>query len=124
MPTCALRADAGRLGNHGKVVWIQATYNPILDLNGKPYKVVKFAIDISEQVNMETGIQAKAANDSRKVEALLACVARAARTLERVCLTALSGWGTDEHRARSRFAGIDHHLTKPVQLAEVVKLLA
>ena len=57
--------DAGRykrLGNHGKVVWIQATYNPILDLNGKPYKVVKFAIDISEQVNLENSIQAKAAN--------------------------------------------------------------
>ena len=74
--------DAGRykrLGNHGKVVWIQATYNPILDLNGKPYKVVKFAIDISEQVNLENSIQAKAANDSRKVNALLDSVARAAQ---------------------------------------------
>ncbi|WP_426071226.1 methyl-accepting chemotaxis protein [Janthinobacterium sp. DSP2-3-3] len=74
--------DAGRykrLGNHGKVVWIQATYNPILDLNGKPYKVVKFAIDISEQVNLENSIQAKAANDSRKVNALLESVARAAQ---------------------------------------------
>ncbi|WP_243858056.1 PAS domain-containing methyl-accepting chemotaxis protein [Janthinobacterium sp. 75] len=74
--------DAGRykrLGNHGKVVWIQATYNPILDLNGKPYKVVKFAIDISEQVNLENSIQSKAANDSRKVNALLDSVARAAQ---------------------------------------------
>ncbi|WP_257572640.1 PAS domain-containing methyl-accepting chemotaxis protein [Janthinobacterium sp. UMAB-56] len=74
--------DAGRYkrqGNHGKVVWIQATYNPILDLNGKPYKVVKFAIDISEQVNLENSIQAKAANDSRKVNALLDSVARAAQ---------------------------------------------
>ena len=74
--------DAGRykrLGNHGKVVWIQATYNPIMDLNGKPYKVVKFAIDISEQVNLENSIQAKAASDSRKVNALLESVARAAQ---------------------------------------------
>ena len=74
--------DAGRykrLGNHGKVVWIQATYNPILDLNGKPYKVVKFAIDISEQVTLENSIQSKAANDSRKVNALLDSVARAAQ---------------------------------------------
>ncbi|MBR7634615.1 PAS domain-containing methyl-accepting chemotaxis protein [Janthinobacterium lividum] len=74
--------DAGRykrLGNHGKVVWIQATYNPILDLNGKPYKVVKFAIDITEQVNLENSIQSKAANDSRKVNALLESVARAAQ---------------------------------------------
>ena len=74
--------DAGRykrLGNHGKVVWIQATYNPILDLNGKPYKVVKFAIDISDQVNLENSIQARSASDGRKVNALLESVARAAR---------------------------------------------
>jgi methyl-accepting chemotaxis protein len=36
-----------RVGKGGKVVWINASYNPILDLNGKPYKVVKFASDIT-----------------------------------------------------------------------------
>ena len=39
-----------RLGKGGKEVWIQASYNPILDLNGKPYKVVKYASDITKQV--------------------------------------------------------------------------
>lgn len=39
-----------RLGKGGKEVWIQASYNPILDAQGKPIKVVKFAIDTSEQV--------------------------------------------------------------------------
>jgi len=38
-----------RLGKGGKEVWIQASYNPILDANGKPYKVVKFATDITGQ---------------------------------------------------------------------------
>ncbi|MGJ8693255.1 MAG: methyl-accepting chemotaxis protein [Thalassotalea sp.] len=38
-----------RLGKGGKEIWIQASYNPILDLNGKPYKVVKFATDVSEE---------------------------------------------------------------------------
>jgi methyl-accepting chemotaxis protein len=38
-----------RVGNGGKEVWIQASYNPILDLNGKPYKVVKYASDITKQ---------------------------------------------------------------------------
>ena len=44
--------DAGqykRIGKGGKEVWIQASYNPILDVNGKPFKVVKFATDITEQ---------------------------------------------------------------------------
>ncbi len=73
--------DAGRYkrtGNNGKTIWLQATYNPILDLNGKPYKVVKFAVDITEQVRMEAGIAAKAAADSRKVNELLDSVGKAA----------------------------------------------
>lgn len=37
-----------RLGKNGREVWIQASYNPILDLNGKPVKVVKYATDITE----------------------------------------------------------------------------
>jgi methyl-accepting chemotaxis protein len=45
--------DAGqykRIGKGGREVWIQASYNPILDLNGKPFKVVKYATDITEQI--------------------------------------------------------------------------
>src|SRR5476649_2611110 len=68
-----------RIGNHGKTVWIQATYNPIFDLNGKPYKVVKFATDVTEQVALETSVKVKAESDSRKVNALLDSVAGAAK---------------------------------------------
>ncbi len=39
-----------RMGKAGKEVWIQASYNPIRDLNGKPYKVVKYATDTTAQV--------------------------------------------------------------------------
>ncbi|MCB1783821.1 MAG: PAS domain-containing methyl-accepting chemotaxis protein [Alphaproteobacteria bacterium] len=42
-------AEYQRFGKGGKEVWIQASYNPILDLNGKPFKVVKFATDITAQ---------------------------------------------------------------------------
>jgi methyl-accepting chemotaxis protein len=45
--------DAGeylRLGKGGREVWIQASYNPILDMNGKPFKVVKFASDITQSM--------------------------------------------------------------------------
>jgi len=46
-----------RFGKGGKAVWIQASYNPILDLNGKPYKVVKFATDVTQQVNMRRNLR-------------------------------------------------------------------
>lgn len=38
-----------RLAKGGREIWIQASYNPIFDLNGKPFKVVKYASDITEQ---------------------------------------------------------------------------
>ena len=41
-----------RISKGGTPVWIEASYNPILDLNGKPYKVVKFATDITRQVEL------------------------------------------------------------------------
>ena len=41
-------AEFKRLGKNGREVWIQASYNPILDRDGTPYKVVKFATDITE----------------------------------------------------------------------------
>ncbi len=44
--------DAGqykRIAADGREVWIQASYNPILDKNGKPFKVVKYATDITAQ---------------------------------------------------------------------------
>jgi len=37
-----------RFAKDGSVVWIQATYNPILDANGDVFKVIKFAADITE----------------------------------------------------------------------------
>ncbi|MDB5520047.1 MAG: histidine kinase [Tardiphaga sp.] len=43
-------AEYKRIGKGGKEVWIQASYNPILDLNGKPFKVVKYATDTTHQV--------------------------------------------------------------------------
>lgn len=44
-------AQYKRIGKGGKEVWIEASYNPIFDLNGKPYKVVKFASDITKNVD-------------------------------------------------------------------------
>ncbi|MBN8980160.1 MAG: PAS domain-containing methyl-accepting chemotaxis protein [Rhizobiales bacterium] len=38
-----------RVAKGGRRVWIQASYNPLLDSRGKPFKVVKFASDITEQ---------------------------------------------------------------------------
>ena len=37
-----------RLGKGGAEIWIQGSYNPVLDKNGRPYKVIKIATDVTE----------------------------------------------------------------------------
>ena len=42
-------AQYKRIAKGGKEVWIEASYNPLLNAKGKPYKVVKYATDVSKQ---------------------------------------------------------------------------
>ena len=44
--------------------------------------------------------------------------------LEKIVLVALTGWGTENDRGRTREAGFDHHLTKPAELATLDALLS
>ncbi len=53
----------------------------------------------------------------------LAARLRADPALAGAVLVAVSGWGADADRARSRAAGIHHHLTKPVELDQLAALL-
>jgi methyl-accepting chemotaxis protein len=54
-----------RFGKGGKEIWLQASYNPILDKAGKPIKVIKFASDITEQKNRAADMAGQVAAISR-----------------------------------------------------------
>ena len=54
-------AQYKRIGKNGREVWIEASYNPILDLNGKPFKVVKYATDVTPQKKALNAMLADAA---------------------------------------------------------------
>ncbi|MEZ6092672.1 MAG: methyl-accepting chemotaxis protein [Pirellulaceae bacterium] len=60
--------DAGeylRFGKNNKEVWINASYNPIFDANGRVIKVVKFATDISDTKAMQREIEETQKRDAR-----------------------------------------------------------
>ena len=46
-----------RIGKGGKEIWIQASYNPIMDASDKPVKIVKYATDITEQIKNANAMQ-------------------------------------------------------------------
>ncbi|WP_313694010.1 methyl-accepting chemotaxis protein [Achromobacter mucicolens] len=46
-----------RLGKGGRQVWIEASYNPIFDAQGRPFKVVKFATDITKRFTAAQTLQ-------------------------------------------------------------------
>ena len=56
-------ASFRRLGKGGKDVWIQASYNPVFDMNDRPTKVVKYANDISDLTGIGAGLTRFANND-------------------------------------------------------------
>ncbi|PTS84949.1 pili assembly chaperone [Pseudomonas sp. HMWF032] len=49
-----------RVGKSGRTIWLRATYNPLFDANGRQYGVVKFATDITEQVEQREAESAAA----------------------------------------------------------------
>ena len=92
-------AEYKRLGKGGREVWIQASYNPILDDAGKPVKVIKFATDITERKirNME---------DAGKISAIGRAQAVIEFNLDGTIITANEnflatvGYGLDEIRGK------------------------
>ena len=42
-------AQYARVGKGGREIWIEASYNPVMDQNGRPCKVVKFATDVTKR---------------------------------------------------------------------------
>jgi methyl-accepting chemotaxis protein len=62
-----------RIGKGGREVWIEASYNPILDSEGRPFKVVKYATDITRRVlaaqKLRTAVQGLTENAGRASQA-------------------------------------------------------
>ncbi|NGY06888.1 PAS domain S-box protein [Solimonas terrae] len=75
-----------RIAKGGREIWIQASYNPIYDMNGKPFKVVKYASDVTEQVRANEVLQ-QAVHQTQEVVA----AAREGDLMQRIPLDGKTG---------------------------------
>lgn len=77
-----------RIGKGGKECWIQASYNPVLDEAGKPYKVIKFATDLTEAENERSRSEAERQQSTEEQNAVVADLADSLKRLAQGDLTA------------------------------------
>jgi methyl-accepting chemotaxis protein len=68
----AVSAIYQRFGKAGQQVWLQATYNPILDALGRPVKVIKYASDITASMGARTRAVEAAEDTLNNVETVAA----------------------------------------------------
>ena len=54
-----------RIRKSGDEIWLEASYNPVMDAEGKPYKVVKYATDVTQRVRL---IQKESENAQRALD--------------------------------------------------------
>jgi methyl-accepting chemotaxis protein len=58
-----------RIAKGGREVWLQVSCNPIMDANGKPFKVVKYATDITDQRKTASALTEAVEETQRVIEA-------------------------------------------------------
>lgn len=73
-----------RQNSHGSKVWLEATYNPILDEHRKVVKVIKFASDITERINKSDAVREAAMLAHDAARETLSCAERGAGLLASV----------------------------------------
>lgn len=115
-----------RVGKFDREVWIQATYNPILDLNGKVVKIVKYAHDITAEVQLEQRIGLKSRAMGESVRALIDSIgsiagnsATASQTADSAASAAQSG---AEAVAKS-LQSIETVQKGAVRVSEIVRII-
>lgn len=117
-------AEFRRIHKSGRNVWIQASYNPILDLSGRPVRVVKYATDITSVV------------EQRKTTELLSLVANGSDTSVLICdanglceyvnlgFTKLTGFSPEEAHGKKPGQLLQGPQTNPQTVERIRRQLA
>ena len=109
-----------RIGKGGREVWIQASYNPVLDSAGKPVRVVKFATDITEAEHQRTRVAEEQQVEAAERDRALASVGSSLERLARGDLT-----GRIDAAVGGEYAGLRDNFNRAVEsLASALQAIA
>lgn len=115
-----------RIGKFDRDVWIQATYNPIRDVNGKVVKIIKYAYDVTAEVELQRRIEAKSREMHDSLSRLLGSIQSIAGN------SALATQMADvaAEAAKTGFASLDKAVaaiseiqTSSTRVAEIVRVI-
>ncbi|MNF82898.1 Biofilm dispersion protein BdlA [compost metagenome] len=95
-----------RVDAHGRVVWLEASYNPIIDAHDVLYKVVKFATVITDQVNQEMAV-AEAADIAYSTSLETDSSARSATAVVTQTVEVMRGLETSMQEAANGIEALD-----------------
>ena len=115
-----------RVGKYGRDVYIQATYNPIFDLGGRVMKVVKYAYDVTKEVELEKRITSKSGEMMVSVRALVDSIGAIAGSSGSASETASQSAAAAEagHRAvHQSMASIDRIQASSSKVSEIVRVI-
>ncbi|WP_420450602.1 PAS domain S-box protein [Ilumatobacter sp.] len=116
-----------RIGKFERDVYIQATYNPILDLSGKVVKIVKFAFDVTDQVVRERQIEQHTAEMFEAVSNLSGSIDQIAtnsRDAEGQASTARSGADCGATALRQAIESIEAMQRSSATMGDIVETMA
>lgn len=112
-----------RRHKNGHDVWIQASYNPICDIEGRPYKVVKYAFDITAMVTQRQTVRLLSLVANETDNAVLICDAQGRTEYSNPGFSRLTGYSQEEIRGRKPGSLLQGRATDAATVARIRGLL-
>ena len=117
------QAEYKRLRKDGKEVWVQASYNPILDSEGKPYKIVKYAADVTAEVTKRRAFELQSNALSGAENAIIVTDPEQRIVFVDSGFTTLTGYTFDEAKGKKPGELLQGHLTDQKTRADIREAL-
>ena len=114
------RGEYKRIGKDGREVWIQGSYNPIMDLSGKPWKVVKYATDVTSRVQLER----EAEEQRKKTQELISEVIESAHQFAEGARVIAESSANLSDGAQNQAASVEEMNAAVSELGEAIKVIS